>query len=73
MKTLELRFKDDQGRTSMIGIPHPKEPIHPTEVSQVMDAIIATEAFGTHDSKFATKSSARVVERYVEPIDIIKE
>lgn len=70
MKTLELRFTDDLGRTSMIGIPNPKEPVDPIEVSEAMDAIIASEAFGSHESQFTAKSSARIVERNVESIDI---
>ena len=71
MKTLELRFINEEGRTIMLGVPSPVEPIDPVLVSQVMDEIIEANVFTSTGGNYIGKMSARVVERTVEEVELV--
>lgn len=68
MKTLELRFENEDGKVSTLRIEEPREPVDPLLVSAAMDEIIQQNVFTSSSGMFTTKKDARIVERNVEEI-----
>lgn len=68
MKTLELKFTNEEGRVVTFSLDDPIEPINPETVRQVMEQIIGTNAFFSSGGDLVEIHSARVVERNVEDI-----
>ncbi|OIJ21708.1 hypothetical protein BKP45_03135 [Anaerobacillus alkalidiazotrophicus] len=69
-KKIELIFKNEMGRNVTVSLDNPIEPVDPTQVAQVMDAVIAEDAFISTGGKLVSKHTARIVERYVSDIEI---
>lgn len=69
-KTLELRFQNSESRLVTIRIPSPKEDLTSSEISDVMDTIIATPIFVGNAHELVHKVNARVVSRAVEEIEV---
>lgn len=69
-KKIELIFKNQEGGNVTVSLDSPIEPVDPALVSQVMDTVIAQDAFISKGGKLVTKHGARVVERNVQTIDI---
>lgn len=70
MKRIELIFKNEMGRNVTISLDDPIEPVDPALVAQVMDQVIAHNAFTSSGGFLVGKAAARIVERNVEPIEI---
>lgn len=70
VKTLELAFTTDNGKTATIMIDAPKEPVDVEAAKQAMDTIIAQEAITTVNGKLASKKHVRLVERSVEEYEL---
>ncbi|WP_066190686.1 DUF2922 domain-containing protein [Gracilibacillus timonensis] len=70
MKKLELKFENEEGKTTTISLDQPVEPVDESVVSAAMDTIIAENAIFSSGGDLIAKKSARVVERNVEEIDI---
>lgn len=68
MKTLELKFSNDEGRIVTLTLDDPIEPIDPEAIQQAMAQIIDTNAIYSSGGDLVAKHSARVVERHVEDI-----
>lgn len=64
-KTLELIFKNAQGRTVRLSVPDPKEPVDANAVDSAMDLIIARNLFV---GDLTEKVGAQVLERNVTEI-----
>lgn len=69
-KRIELVFKNAAGGNVTISLDNPVEPADPTQVAQVMDQVIAEEAFLSRGGKLVSKHAARIVERNVSEIEI---
>lgn len=69
-KTLEMRFKNEEGKNATISVDEPIEPVDPAAVSAAMDAILASNAFFTNGGDLVSKVDARVVERNVEEVEL---
>ncbi|MUK87363.1 DUF2922 family protein [Ornithinibacillus sp. L9] len=70
MKKLELKFENEDGKIVTYTLDKPVEPVDPAAVSAAMDEIIAQNAFTSGGGNLVAKKSARVVERYVEEVEI---
>ncbi|RKQ30259.1 DUF2922 domain-containing protein [Oceanobacillus halophilus] len=70
MKKLELKFKNEDGKTVTYSIENPIEPVEASTVSAAMDEIISQNAFTSNGGDLTAKYSARVVENIVEDIDL---
>lgn len=68
MKTLELKFTNEEGRVVTLSLDDPIEPVNPETVRQVMEEIIETNAIFSTGGDLVEKHSARIVERHVEDI-----
>ncbi|MFS0674946.1 DUF2922 domain-containing protein [Ornithinibacillus sp. 179-J 7C1 HS] len=71
MKTLELKFENEDGKTVTYSLEKPIEPVDPAAVSAAMDEILAQNAFTTSGGDLVAKKSARIVERNVQDIELI--
>ncbi|MDQ0338523.1 hypothetical protein J2S00_001309 [Caldalkalibacillus uzonensis] len=69
-KTLELIFENMEGRVVRLTLESPVEPADPALISQVMDEIIAKNVFDSSGGDLVQKRGARLVERYVEDIEL---
>lgn len=69
-KKIELIFKNELGKNVTLSLDDPIEPVDATLVSQVMDQVIANNAFVSSGGALVSKASARIVERNVTPIQI---
>ncbi|MFS0821416.1 DUF2922 domain-containing protein [Bacillus timonensis] len=69
-KTLEMQFKNEDGKTATISIENPIEPVDAVAVSAAMDLIISTNVFLTPGGAIVEKKGARVVERNVETVEL---
>ncbi len=58
-KSLELIFKNEQGKTVRFSIPEPKEPTDPATVNATMDLMIAKNVFV---EALTEKVAARITE-----------
>ncbi|WP_054860209.1 DUF2922 family protein [Gracilibacillus sp. JCM 18860] len=71
MKTIELKFENEEGKTVTISLDAPVEPVDPAAVNTAMDAVIAQNAFfSSGGGDLVGKKSARVVERNVTEIEL---
>ena len=70
MKTLELRFENEEGKIVTISLDSPVEPADPIAVSAAMDEIISQNAFESSGGELVGKVSARIVERNVTEIEL---
>lgn len=70
MKRLEMRFKNEDGKTVTYTLDDPVEPIDETAVNAAMDVVIAQNAFGSSGGDLVEKLSARIVAQQVEEIEI---
>lgn len=69
VKTLELRFRGEEGRTVTLRVNDPKEDLTATEVETAMDTIIARNVFTSTSGALVGIVGARIVAR--ETIDIL--
>mgnify|MGYP001407030798 CR=1 FL=1 len=70
MKTLELRFENEEGKNVTISLDNPVEPVDPVAISAAMDEIIAQNAFESSGGELISKINARIVERSVTEIEL---
>lgn len=70
VKTLELAFTTENGKTATLSVNMPKEPVDMEAVKAAMDTIIAQEAITTINGKLAAKKHVRLVERSVEEYEL---
>ncbi|MBM7573727.1 DUF2922 domain-containing protein [Aquibacillus albus] len=70
MKTLELKFLNEESKIVTISMDNPIEPADSAAINQAMDTIIAQNAFYSSGGDFVSKHSARIVERNVFDIVI---
>ncbi|WP_407652099.1 DUF2922 domain-containing protein [Aquibacillus koreensis] len=70
LKTLEMKFGNEDNKVVTISLEQPIEPVDPVAVEQAMDVIIAQNVFASSGGNLVTKKSVRVVERNVEDIEI---
>ncbi|MFC4402964.1 DUF2922 domain-containing protein [Gracilibacillus xinjiangensis] len=70
MKTIELKFENEEGKTVTISLDQPVEPVDPQAVHTAMDEIIAQNALFSTGGDLVGKKSARVVERNVTDIEL---
>lgn len=70
MKTLELKFANEQDKTVTISLDSPIEPVDPVTINAAMDSIITQKAFYSSGGELISKKSARIVERNVEEITL---
>lgn len=70
MKTLELKFGNQEDKIVTVSLENPVEPVDPVLVNAAMDAIIAQNAFFSSGGDLVSKKSARVVERNVAEVQI---
>lgn len=68
MKTLELKFTNEEGRVVTLSLDDPVEPVNPETVRQAMEQIIETNAFSSNGGDLVEKHSARIVERYIDDV-----
>ncbi|MDR4890142.1 DUF2922 domain-containing protein [Fredinandcohnia sp. QZ13] len=69
-KTLEMQFKNEDGKTTTISIENPIEPVDAGAVSAAMDLIVSTNVFLTPGGAIVEKKGARVVERNVATVEM---
>lgn len=71
MKTMELSFLTEEGKTVRLTIDQPAEPVSVPAVKSAMESIIALNVFhdGTGNPLAAIKS-ARMIEQNVEQYEI---
>ncbi|WP_369901780.1 DUF2922 domain-containing protein [Bacillus manliponensis] len=69
MKTLELIFLKDDGKTTTFSLDNPVTPVNEQTVNAAMDTILASSIFTTLGAQ-ARKKEARLVERNVSDIMI---
>lgn len=70
MKKLELQFENYDGKTVTYSLDNPAEPVDEQLVNDVMDEIIAQDAFTSGGGDLVAKKLARIVDRQVEEIEI---
>lgn len=70
MKTLELKFLNEDQRMVTLTLDEPVEPVDPETVIATMDQLIDEQVFFSTGGDLVEKHSARVVERNVEMIEI---
>ena len=70
VKTLELAFTTENGKTATVSIDMPKEPVDVEAVKEAMDTIIAQEAITSANGKLTAKKYVRLVERAVEEYEL---
>jgi hypothetical protein len=64
-KTLELIFKNGEGKTARFSVPEPVEPVDPSAVNAAMDLMIAKNIFV---GGLTEKVGARVIDNTVTEI-----
>lgn len=70
MKTLELKFVNEQNKQVTVTLEQPIEPADPVVIEAAMDAIIAENVFFSAGGDLVGKHSARIVERNVFDIEM---
>ncbi len=69
-KKIELIFKNELGKNVTLSLDNPIEPVDPAQVNQVMDQVIAENAFVSPGGSLVSKYAARIVERNVADIEM---
>ncbi|AKS37828.1 hypothetical protein NP92_01380 [Anoxybacillus gonensis] len=62
MKTLELQFMNEEGKTVRFTIDAPREDVTEAQISQVMDVIIAANVFPSSGGDLIAKKGARLID-----------
>jgi len=62
-RTLQLIFRNEDGRLFTLSVPGPKEDLTETDIAGVMDLILAKNIFQTTGGALTTKVRARIVSR----------
>lgn len=70
MKTLELKFLNEDKKTVTVSLNAPIEPADPVAVAAAMDEIISQNAFFSSGGNLVSKKLARIVERNVFEIEV---
>ncbi len=70
MKTLQLQFVTENGKTANITLESPKEPIDPYAVRSAMEQLISIDVFHTPNGALAAVKGARVIERNVTDYEL---
>lgn len=71
MRTLELLFVTEEGKTVRLSVDNPKEPVDPLQVKTAMESIIAANAFIDNDGNaYESYKGARLIERNVTVLEI---
>ncbi|MCX8001113.1 MAG: DUF2922 domain-containing protein [Anoxybacillus mongoliensis] len=65
MKTLELQFVNEEGKTVRLSIDEPRDDVTQTQVANVMDVIIAANVFPSSGGDFIAKKGARLIDTTV--------
>ena len=68
MKTLELIFENEQGKSASIILDQPVEPVDPAKINAALSAIVEENIFTSSGGNFVKAKSARIVERNVTDI-----
>ncbi|MEH7383272.1 DUF2922 domain-containing protein [Bacillus sp. JJ1533] len=69
-KTLEMQFINEDGKTAIVSIENPIEPVDTAALSAAMDLIVSTDAFITAGGSIVEKKGARIVERNVQTVEL---
>ncbi|MFC4356226.1 DUF2922 domain-containing protein [Chryseomicrobium palamuruense] len=67
-KTLQLEFANAAGKTMLLSVDEPTETLTGVEVTQAMNAIIASSLFFVDGSPVTTIHGAQIVERQVQEL-----
>ncbi|ELK44584.1 DUF2922 domain-containing protein [Halobacillus sp. ACCC02827] len=70
MKTLELKFLNEEDKVVTLTLDDPVEPADPAAVNAAMDEIINQNCFYSSGGILIGKKEARIVERNVVDIEI---
>lgn len=73
VRTLELRFRGEDGRTVTIRVADPKEDLTAQEVEAAMDTIIAGDVFTSTGGALMGIVGARIVARETTDILVVEE
>lgn len=68
VKTLQLNFRNDEGRPVTINIVNPVEPLVQQDVEDAMDLILTKNIFLTSGGNIKEKVSARLISREVTDV-----
>lgn len=71
MKTLELKFLNEEGRTVTYSLEKPIEPVDPAAVTNTMDEILTQNALSSTGGDLVEKKAARIVDRTVTEIELV--
>ncbi len=66
-KSLDMIFKNEEGKTVRVSIPDPQEPVNPAQVVAAMDLMIDKDIF---EQALTEKVSARLSESTQSEIDL---
>lgn len=69
-KSLSMTFTTDAGNKASISVNNVKDTITEVEVKGLMDTIVSKNAFKTSKGAFVGKSTAQIVERTVDKINL---
>jgi hypothetical protein len=69
-KSLELQFVNQQGKIVRIVLENPIEPVNASQVSAVMDTIIAANIFTSNGGDFVAKQGARLLQQEVTEVSL---
>lgn len=69
-QVLELKFDTANGKTMTLSVNDPKPNLTPTEITAVMDSIIAADVFHNEGNALVKINLARIIERNVSDFDI---
>jgi hypothetical protein len=70
-KTIELHFTNSFGKVTKLTVDHPKEPVDPVAVKQVMEQIITANVFGGPIGSLVSVKEARLVENNVTEYELV--
>ncbi|GAC91404.1 DUF2922 domain-containing protein [Anoxybacillus kestanbolensis] len=62
MKTLELQFVNEEGKTVRLSVDAPRDDVTETQVASVMDVIIAANVFPSSGGDLIAKKGARLID-----------
>ncbi len=64
--TLQMMFRNEEGRSTTLSIPDPREDLEPEEVEAAMQAVVDNNIFLTTGGEVTAKVRAQVVHRETE-------
>jgi hypothetical protein len=68
MKTLELIFENEQGKSSRITLDQPVELVDTAKINAALSAVVTANIFSSSGGDFVKATGARIVERNVTDI-----